>query len=129
KKFKANAMRRSTGVVTSDEPSKVNISKRASVLPTHSAHQAHNASTHVAPQFGYTISIPTVVPRLGYQTLQDYSHLDRESTIPSSSSSQCNNLNTNSESIEFSNTHLEFNGSEPNTPTTQHSDARGPQAV
>jgi len=31
KKFKANAMRRSTGVVIFDEPSRVNISKRASV--------------------------------------------------------------------------------------------------
>uniref|UniRef100_M1DDI1 Late blight resistance protein n=1 Tax=Solanum tuberosum TaxID=4113 RepID=M1DDI1_SOLTU len=61
----ANAMRRSTGVVRSDEPSRVNISKRASVSTTHSAHQSHNASTHVAPQSGYTISTPTVEKELG----------------------------------------------------------------
>ena len=119
-------MRRFTGVMISDEPSRVNISKRASVLPTNSAHQAHDSSTHVAPQSGYTISTPTVVPRSGYQTLQGYSHLGRESTIPSSSASQCNNLNTNSGSIGFSNLHLESNGSEPYTPTTQHSDAPSP---
>ncbi|KAH0676386.1 hypothetical protein KY285_024187 [Solanum tuberosum] len=127
KKFKANAMRRPTGVVISDEPSRVNISKRASVSTTHSAHQSHNASTHVAPQSGYTISTPTVVPSSGYQTLQGYSHLGRGSTIPSSSASQCNTLNTSSGSIGLSNLHLESNGSEPNTPTTQHSNAHGPQ--
>ncbi|KAH0678901.1 hypothetical protein KY284_019986 [Solanum tuberosum] len=127
KKFKANAMRRPTGVVISDEPSRVNISKRASVSTTHSAHQSHNASTHVAPQFGYTISTPTVVPSSGYQTLQGYSHLGRGSTIPSSSASQCNSLNTSSGSIGLSNLHLESNGSETNTPTTQHSDSYGPQ--
>ncbi|WMV29422.1 hypothetical protein MTR67_022807 [Solanum verrucosum] len=49
------------------------------------------------------------------------------STIPSSSASQCNTLNTSSGSIGFSNLHLESNGSEPNTPTTQHSNAHGPQ--
>ncbi|KAH0678587.1 hypothetical protein KY284_019672 [Solanum tuberosum] len=118
-------MRRPTGVVISDEPSRVIISKRASVLTTHSAHQSHNASTHVAPQFGYTISTPTVVPSSGYQTLQSYSHLGRGSTIPSSSASQCNTLNTSSGSIGLSNLHLESNGSEPNTPTTQHSNAHG----
>ncbi|KAG5584616.1 hypothetical protein H5410_045050 [Solanum commersonii] len=112
-------MRRPTGVVISDEPSRVNISKRASVSTTHSAHQSHNASTHVAPQSGYTISTPTVVPSSGYQTLQGYSHLDRGSTIPSSSASQCNTLNTSSGSIGLSNLHLESNGSEPNTPTTR----------
>ncbi|KAH0642442.1 hypothetical protein KY285_033299 [Solanum tuberosum] len=127
KKFKANARRRPTGVVISDEPSRVNISKRASVSITHSAHQSHNASTHVAPQYGYTISTPSVVPSSGYQTLQGYSHLGRGSTIPSASASQCNSLNSNSGSIGFSNLHLESNGSEPNTPTTQHSDAHGPQ--
>ena len=105
----------------------MNISKRPSVLPTHFANQTHNASTHVAPQSGYTISTPTVVCRSGYQTLQGYSHIGRESTIPSASASQCNNLNTNSGSIELSNLHLESNGSESNTPVTQHSDARGPQ--
>jgi len=120
-------MRRPTGVVISDEPSRVNISKWASVSTTHSAHQSHNASTHVAPQSGYTISTPTVVPSSGYQTLQGYSHLGRGSTIPSSSASQCNTLNTSSGSIGLSNLHLESNGSEPNTPTTQHSNAHGPQ--
>ncbi|KAG5631723.1 hypothetical protein H5410_003440 [Solanum commersonii] len=127
KKFKANAMRRPIGVVISDEPSRVNISKRALVSTTHLAHQSHNASTHVAPQSGYTISTPTVVPSSGYQTLQGYSHLGRGSTIPSTSASQCNSLNSNSGSIGLSNLHLESNGSEPNTPTTQHSDAHGPQ--
>ncbi|KAH0712372.1 hypothetical protein KY289_008331 [Solanum tuberosum] len=120
-------MRRPTGVVISDEPSRVNISKRASVSTTHSAHQSHNASTHVAPQSGYTISTPTVVPSSGYQTLQGYSHLGRGSTIQSASASQCNSLNTSSGSIGLSNLHLESNGSKPNTPTTQHSDAHGPQ--
>ncbi|KAG5595855.1 hypothetical protein H5410_037087 [Solanum commersonii] len=86
-------MRRPTGVVITDEPSRVNISKRASVSTTHSAHQSHNASTHVAPLCA----------------------------------SQCNTLNTSSGSIELSNLHLESNGSEPNTPTTQHSNAHGPQ--
>ncbi|KAG5599128.1 hypothetical protein H5410_030498 [Solanum commersonii] len=62
KKFKANAMRRPTGVVISDEPSRVNISKRASVSTTHSEHQSDNASTHAAPQSSYTISTPTMVP-------------------------------------------------------------------
>ncbi|KAH0689460.1 hypothetical protein KY289_016818 [Solanum tuberosum] len=114
-------MRRPTGVVISDEPSRVNISKRAS------AHQSHNASTHVAPQSGYTISTPTVVPSSGCQTLQGYSHLGRGSTIPSASASQCNSLNTSSGSIGLSNLHLESNGSEPNTPTTQNSNAHGPQ--
>ncbi|KAH0636416.1 hypothetical protein KY290_036862 [Solanum tuberosum] len=56
-----------------------------------------------------------------------YSHLGRGSTIPSSSASQCNTLNTSSGSIGLSNLHLESNGSEPNTPTTQHSNAHGPQ--
>ncbi|XP_049345727.1 uncharacterized protein LOC125810258 [Solanum verrucosum] len=127
KKFKANAMRRPTGVVISNEPSRVNISKRASVSTTHSTHQSHNASIHVAPQSGYTISTPTVVPSSGYQTLQGYSHLGRGSNIPSASASQCNSLNTSSGSIGLSNLHIESNGSEPNTPTTQHSDAHGPQ--
>ncbi|KAH0715270.1 hypothetical protein KY284_008175 [Solanum tuberosum] len=120
-------MRRPTGVVISVEPSRVNISKRASVSTTHSAHQSHNASIHVAPQSGYTISTPTVVPSSGYQTLQGYSHLGRGSTIPSASASQCTSLNSNSGSIGLSNLHLESNGSEPNTPTTQHSDAHSPQ--
>ncbi|XP_049362767.1 uncharacterized protein LOC125827516 [Solanum verrucosum] len=120
-------MRRPTGVVISDEPSRVNISTRASVSTTHSAHQSHNASTHVAPQSSYTISTPPVVPSSGYQTLQGYSHLGRGSTIPSSSVSQCNTLNTSNRSIGLSNLHLESNGSEPNTPTTQHSNAHGPQ--
>ncbi|KAH0675579.1 hypothetical protein KY285_023380 [Solanum tuberosum] len=120
-------MRRPTGVVISDEPSQVNISKRASVSTTHSTHQSHNASIHVAPQSGYTISTPTVVPSSGYQTLQGYSHLGRGSNIPSASASQCNSLNTSSGSIGLSNLHIESNGSEPNTPTTQHSDAHGPQ--
>ncbi|KAH0672770.1 hypothetical protein KY290_025002 [Solanum tuberosum] len=128
KKFKANAMRRPTGVVISDEPSRVNISKRALISTTHSAHQSHNASSHVAPQSSYTISTPTVVPSSGYQTLQGYSHLGRGSTIPSASASQCNSLNTSSGSIGLSNVHLESNGSEPNTPTTQHSDAHSPQS-
>ncbi|KAH0650702.1 hypothetical protein KY284_030614 [Solanum tuberosum] len=79
KKFKANAMRRPTGVVISDEPSR------------------------------------------------GYSHLGRGSNIPSASASQCNSLNTGSGSIGLSNLHIESNGSEPNTPTTQHSDAHGPQ--
>ncbi|XP_049366990.1 uncharacterized protein LOC125831908 [Solanum verrucosum] len=127
KKFKANAIRRPTGVVISYEPSRVNISKRASVSTTHSTHQSHNASTHVAPQSGYTISTPIVVPSSGYQTLQGYSHLGRGSNIPSASASQCNSLNTSSGSIGLSNLHIESNGSEPNTPTTQHSDAHGPQ--
>ncbi|KAH0713883.1 hypothetical protein KY290_008920 [Solanum tuberosum] len=56
-----------------------------------------------------------------------HSHLGRGSTIPSASASQCNSLNSNSGSIGLSNLHLESNGSEPNTPTTQHSDAHGPQ--
>ncbi|KAH0634839.1 hypothetical protein KY284_037625 [Solanum tuberosum] len=56
-----------------------------------------------------------------------YSHLGRGSTIPSASASQCNSLNTSSGSIGLSNLHLESNGSEPNTPTTQHLDAHGPQ--
>ncbi|KAG5609352.1 hypothetical protein H5410_020633 [Solanum commersonii] len=120
-------MRRPTGVVISDELSLVHISKRASVLTIHSTHQSHNASTHMAPQSGYTISTPTVVPSSGYQTLQGYSHLGRGSTIPSTSASQCNSLNTSSGSIGLSNLHLESNGSELNTPTTQHSDAHGPQ--
>ncbi|XP_049375787.1 uncharacterized protein LOC125840867 [Solanum verrucosum] len=127
KKFKANAMRRPTGVMISDEPSRVNISKIASVSTTHSTHQSHNASIHVSPQSGYTISTPTVVPSSGYQTLQGYSHLGRGSNIPSASASQCNSLNTSSGSIGLSNLHIESNGSEPNTPTTQHSDAHGPQ--
>ncbi|KAG5568318.1 hypothetical protein H5410_064667 [Solanum commersonii] len=42
------------------------------ISTTHSAHQSHNASTHVAPQSGYTISTPSVVPSSGYQTLQGY---------------------------------------------------------
>ncbi|KAG5589213.1 hypothetical protein H5410_039727 [Solanum commersonii] len=127
KKFKANAMRRPTGVVISDEPSRVNNLKKASISTTHSTHQSHNVSTHVAPQSGYTISTPTVVPSSGYQTLQGYSHLGRGSNIPSSSASQCNSLNTSSGSIRLSNLHIESNGSEPNTPTTQHSDAHAPQ--
>ncbi|KAH0675761.1 hypothetical protein KY285_023562 [Solanum tuberosum] len=57
----------------------------------------------------------------------DYSHLGRGSNIPSASVSQCNSLNTSSGSIGLSNLHIESNGSEPNTPTTQHSDAHGPQ--
>ncbi|KAG5595317.1 hypothetical protein H5410_036549 [Solanum commersonii] len=114
KKFKANAMRRPTGVVISDEPSRVNISKKASVSTTHSTHQSHNASTHVAPQ--------SVTKHCG-----GYSHLGRGSNIPSSSASQCNSLNTSSGSIRLSNLHIESNGSEPNTPTTQHSDAHAPQ--
>ncbi|KAK4706574.1 hypothetical protein R3W88_033873 [Solanum pinnatisectum] len=69
-----------------------------------------------------------MVPSSGYQTLQGNSHLGRGSTIPSASASQCNSLNTNSVSIGLSNLHLESNGSEPNTPTTQHSDAHGPQS-
>ncbi|WMV08710.1 hypothetical protein MTR67_002095 [Solanum verrucosum] len=56
-----------------------------------------------------------------------YSHLGRGSTIPSSSASQCNTLNTSIGSTGLSNLHLESNGSEPNTPTTQHSNAHGPQ--
>ncbi|KAG5630075.1 hypothetical protein H5410_001792 [Solanum commersonii] len=84
-------MRRPTGVVISDEPSRVNISKKASVSTTHSTHQSHNASTHVAPQSGYTISTPTVVPSSKLPNIAGYSHL------------------------------------EPNTPTTQHSDAHAPQ--
>ncbi|KAK4716370.1 hypothetical protein R3W88_014708 [Solanum pinnatisectum] len=123
KKFKANAMRSPTGVVISDEFSRV---KRASVSTTYSAQQSHNASTHVAPQSGYTISTPTVVPSSSYQTLQGNSHLGRGFAIPSTSGSQCNSLNTNSGSIGLSNLHLESNGSEPSTPTTQHSDAHGP---
>ncbi|KAG5632537.1 hypothetical protein H5410_004254 [Solanum commersonii] len=111
-------MRRPTGIVISDEPSRVNISKRASVSTTHSAHQSHNASTHVALQSGYTISTPIVVPSSGYQTLQGYSHLGHGSTIPSASASQCNSLNTSSRLIGLSNLHLESNGSEPNAPTT-----------
>ncbi|KAG5632721.1 hypothetical protein H5410_004438 [Solanum commersonii] len=75
-------MRRPTRVVRSNEPSRVNISKQASVSTTHSAHQSHNASTHMAPQSGYTISTPIVVPSSSYQTLQGYSHLGRGSTIP-----------------------------------------------
>ena len=67
KKFKANVVR-STEVVISHEPFRMNISKRPSVLPTHIAKHTHNASTHVAPQSCYTISTPTV-PRSGYQTL------------------------------------------------------------
>uniref|UniRef100_M1B3L9 Uncharacterized protein n=1 Tax=Solanum tuberosum TaxID=4113 RepID=M1B3L9_SOLTU len=59
--------------------------------------------------------------------VKGYSHLGRGSTIPSSSASHCNSLNTNSGSIGLSNLYLESNGSEPNTPTTQHSDANGPQ--
>ncbi|XP_049399630.1 uncharacterized protein LOC125863625 [Solanum stenotomum] len=81
----------------------------------------------MAPQSGYTISTPIVVPSSGYQTLQGYSHLSRGSTIPSASASQCNSLNSNSGSIGLSNLHLESNGSELNSPTTQHSDAHGPQ--
>ncbi|KAH0685874.1 hypothetical protein KY284_016427 [Solanum tuberosum] len=56
-----------------------------------------------------------------------YSHLGRGSNIPSASASQCNSLNTSSGSIGLSNLHIESNGSEPNIPTTQHSDAHGPQ--
>ncbi|KAH0685861.1 hypothetical protein KY284_016414 [Solanum tuberosum] len=56
-----------------------------------------------------------------------YSHLGRGSNIPSASASQCNSLNTSSGSIGLSNLHIESNGSEPSTPTTQHSDAHGPQ--
>ncbi|KAH0672632.1 hypothetical protein KY290_024861 [Solanum tuberosum] len=56
-----------------------------------------------------------------------YSHLGHGSNIPSASASQCNSLNTSSGSIGLSNLHIESNGSEPNTPTTQHSDAHGPQ--
>ncbi|KAG5626218.1 hypothetical protein H5410_011436 [Solanum commersonii] len=48
-----------------------------------------------------------------------YSHLGRGSNIPSSSASQCNSLNASSGSIRLSNLHIESNGSEPNTPTTQ----------
>ncbi|KAG5580612.1 hypothetical protein H5410_051239 [Solanum commersonii] len=103
-------MRRPTGVMISDEPSR-----------------SQNASTHVAPQSGYTISTPNVVPSSGYQTLQGYSHPGRGSNIPSASASQCNSLNTSSGSIGLSNLHIESNGSEPNTPTTQHSNAHGPQ--
>ncbi|KAH0706507.1 hypothetical protein KY289_011583 [Solanum tuberosum] len=73
------------------------------------------------------MSTPTVVPSSGHQTLQGYSHLGRGSTIPSASASQCNSLNTSSGTIGLSNLHFESNGSEPNTPTTQHSDAHGPQ--
>ncbi|KAG5571052.1 hypothetical protein H5410_060818 [Solanum commersonii] len=122
KKFKVNAMRRPAGVVISDEPSRVNISKRASISTTHSTHQSHNASTHVVSQSGYTISTPTVVPSSGYQTLQGYSHLGHGSIKPSVSVSQYNSLNTSSGSIGLSNLHPE-----PNTPTTHHSDAHGPQ--
>ncbi|KAH0687484.1 hypothetical protein KY289_018211 [Solanum tuberosum] len=100
-------MRRPTGVVISDEPSRVNISKRASVSTTHSAHQSHNASAHVAPQSGYTISTPTVVPSSG--TFWSWVY------------------HTISGSIGLYNLHLESNGSELNTPTTQHSDTHGPQ--
>ncbi|KAG5600917.1 hypothetical protein H5410_032287 [Solanum commersonii] len=39
-------------------PLEVNISKKLSQLLT-LTHQPHNASTHVAPQSGYTISTPT----------------------------------------------------------------------
>ncbi|KAG5606515.1 hypothetical protein H5410_028007 [Solanum commersonii] len=91
-------------------PLEVNISKSLAST-THSTHQSHNASTHVAPQSGYTISTPTVVPSSGYQTLQGYSHLGRGSNIPSFSASQCNSLNTSSGSIRLSNLHIESNGS------------------
>ena len=126
KKFKVNVVRRFTWVVISDEPFRVNISKRASVLHSHSAQQAYNSSTHVAPQSGYTISTPTVIPRSGHQNIAGYSHLGRESILPSASASQYSNLNSNIGSVGFSNIHLESNGSEPNTPITQHSDGRGP---
>ncbi|KAG5586180.1 hypothetical protein H5410_046614 [Solanum commersonii] len=127
KKFKANAMRRPTGSWISDEPSRVNISKSLSFNYS-LTHQSHNASTHVAPQSGYTISTPTVVPSSKLPNIASgYSHLGRGSNIPSSSASQCNSLNTSSGSIRLSNIHIESNGSEPNTPTTQHSDAHAPQ--
>ncbi|KAH0745606.1 hypothetical protein KY285_007263 [Solanum tuberosum] len=67
------------------------------------------------------------IPEKKLRSTHGYSHLGRGSTIPSSSASQCNTLNTSSGSIGLSNLHLESNGSEPNTPTTQHSDAHGPQ--
>ncbi|KAG5629986.1 hypothetical protein H5410_001703 [Solanum commersonii] len=61
-----------------------------------------------------------------YQTLRLFTSWSW-SNIPSSSASQCNSLNTSSGSIRLSNLHIESNGSEPNTPTTQHSDAHAPQ--
>ncbi|KAG5614667.1 hypothetical protein H5410_014491 [Solanum commersonii] len=92
-------MRRPTRVVISDEPSRVNISKRASVqlLTRHTSH---------------------IMPLLLWLHNLGYSHLGRGSTIPSTSASKCNSLNTSSGSIGLFNLHLESNGSEPNTPTT-----------
>ncbi|KAG5604611.1 hypothetical protein H5410_026103 [Solanum commersonii] len=93
-----------------DEPSRVNISKSLGFNYSLSTHQSHNASTHVAPQSGYTISTPMWYLVRGYQTLRGYSHLGR-SNIPSSSASRCNSLNTSSGSIRLSNLHIESNGS------------------
>ncbi|KAG5575655.1 hypothetical protein H5410_055789, partial [Solanum commersonii] len=70
-----NTTRRPTRVVISDEPSRVNISTRASVSATRSAHQSQNVSIHVDPHCGYPISTLTM----------GYSHLDRESIKPSAS--------------------------------------------
>ncbi|KAG5601505.1 hypothetical protein H5410_032875 [Solanum commersonii] len=73
--------------------------------------QSHNASTHVAPQSGYTISTPTVVPS-SVNTKHCYLFTSLAgSNIPSSSASQCNSLNTSSGSIRLSNLHIESNGS------------------
>lgn len=102
-----------------DESLQVNITPRVSLSVTQSAHQSQNASTHVASRSGYTI----VAPSPGYQTMQGYSHLSHEFTIPSASSSQCNNLNTTSESVGLSNICLGSNGLKPNTPTSLHSNA------
>lgn len=67
-----------------------------------------------------------MVLRSDNQTLQGYSHRGRESTIQSISASLCNNLNTYSVTVGLFNLNLESNILEPNNPTTQHSDARGP---
>lgn len=114
KKIKLNTTRRPTGIMIADEPPLVNINPRASLSATQSSHQSQNAPALMASRSGYTISAPIVAP----------SH---ECNIPSASSSQCNSLNTTSKSVGLSNLHLGSNGSEPNTPTTQHSNAQGPQ--
>ncbi|KAG5570880.1 hypothetical protein H5410_060646 [Solanum commersonii] len=73
-------------------------------------HQPHNTSTYVAPQSGYTISTPTVVPSSKLPNIAWLFTSWSWSNIPSSSASH-NSLNTSSGSIRLSNLHIESNGS------------------
>ncbi|KAH0647230.1 hypothetical protein KY285_032478 [Solanum tuberosum] len=80
------------------------------------------------------ISVQSVFSLSMFRFSVSRSRLDRflifssaASVVPCPRLGGSSGCDTSSGSIRLSNLHLEFNGSEPNTPTTQHSDAHGPQ--